>query len=136
LVFNGIMPEAVSNSVSNNDIELEDLPEVDEAENQERHSSTTLDALPTNATARETESPTIERNPLEGISHNDTSNAKGIISCTASTAIGTWIGAALAIGALIVAIYYGYWSLSLQRWSALKDFRSQCQDAEVRAISY
>jgi hypothetical protein len=30
-----------------------------------------------------------------------------------------------------VAIYYGYWSLRLQQWSALNDFKSQCQQAEV-----
>ena len=49
--------------------------------------------------------------------------------------VGTWAAAAIAIGALSVAVYYGYWSLRLQRWSAIKDFRDQCQIAHVQMLS-
>lgn len=41
---------------------------------------------------------------------------------------GTWIGTAFGLAALVVGIYFGLWSLRLQRWTAAKDFRDQCEN--------
>lgn len=114
------------------DIELEDLREVDEAERREEFWHDTFESFPAHTRTLEAESSAIQSNAPEGVADNNVAKAKARVSCTASTGIGTWVGAAFGIGALIAAVYYGYWSLSIQRWSALKDFRSQCQEAEVR----
>jgi hypothetical protein len=117
------------------DIELEDLHEVGEAERREEIWHDASESFPAQTRPQGAESSIIQPNTSEGVADNNIADDKAKMSCTASTGIGTWVGAALSIGALIAAIYYGYWSLRLQQWSALKDFRSQCQEAEVDCIS-
>jgi hypothetical protein len=121
-------------SVAN--IELQDLHEVDEAGRREEIWHDAVDAFPANTITQESESSTMQSDALEDIADGNVANAKAKISCTASTGIGTWVGVALGIGAFVTAIYYGYWSLSLQRWSALKDFKSECQEAKVETLNY
>jgi hypothetical protein len=117
------------------DIELEDLCEVGEAEQRGEIAHDASESFPAHARTQEAESSRIQSNTPEGDAGNNVADAKGKPSCTGSASLGNWVGAALGIGTLIVAIYYGYWSLSLQRWSALKDFRSQCQEAKVETLS-
>ncbi|KAF2669940.1 hypothetical protein BT63DRAFT_454121 [Microthyrium microscopicum] len=44
---------------------------------------------------------------------------------------GKWIGASAGVGALLVAIYFGFQSLRLQRWSAHNDFWNSCGQAKL-----
>src|ERR1700731_1548689 len=112
--------------VTDVDIELEDLREVGEPERREEVWIDASESFSAHTGTPEAESSRIQSNDSDGVADNDVAGAKAKMSCTPSAGIGNWVGAAFGIGALIVAIYYGYWSLSLQRWSALKDFRSQC----------
>ncbi len=43
----------------------------------------------------------------------------------------SWINSAFTLAAIIIAVYYGWWSLKFMRWSALNDFRESCGRAEV-----
>lgn len=117
------------------DIELEDLREASEAELREEIWHDASESSPAQTRTQEAESSGMQPNIPEGNADNNVAEARAKISCIASTSIGTWVGAVSGIGALIVAIYYGYWSLSLQRWSALKNFKSQCQEAKVETLS-
>jgi len=116
------------------DIELEDLHQVGEAEGREEIWHDTSESFPAQTRPQEAGSSIIQPNTSGGVADDNIASDKAKISCTASTGIGTWFGVAFGIGALIVAVYYGYWSLRLQQWSALKDFRSQCQEAEVDCV--
>lgn len=40
--------------------------------------------------------------------------------------IGFWIGIGVGVAALVVAIYYGFWSLQMQKWQAKNDYRDSC----------
>lgn len=43
--------------------------------------------------------------------------------------IGLWLGVAVGLGALIVAIWYGFWNYLMQKWQAEKEFRDMCTSA-------
>ncbi|KAF2421193.1 hypothetical protein EJ08DRAFT_702076 [Tothia fuscella] len=45
--------------------------------------------------------------------------------------IGTSVAILASLGALIVAVWYGYWSLRIQRWRAMSEFRDQCRDYQA-----
>jgi len=46
--------------------------------------------------------------------------------------VGLWLGIAVGVAALIVAVYYGFWSYRMQQWQAQKEFRDWCADSKVR----
>jgi hypothetical protein len=46
----------------------------------------------------------------------------------------TWIGVGLALGALVVAVYYGAPMWRLARWTALNDFRASCISDHDRGL--
>jgi hypothetical protein len=46
----------------------------------------------------------------------------------------TWIGVGLALGALVVAVYYGQPMWRLARWTALNDFRASCISDHDRGL--
>lgn len=37
-----------------------------------------------------------------------------------------WIGVGVTGSTLVVAIYYGFWSLQMQKWQARNDYRDTC----------
>jgi hypothetical protein len=71
--------------------------------------------------------------PLADASDEDASEGESWIRSITSLSSGTWVGVAVGGGAFIVAIYYGFLSLRMQKWTTFKDFRDQCRDAKVYA---
>jgi hypothetical protein len=46
--------------------------------------------------------------------------------------IGRWLGVGIGFGALVVAVYYGYWSYRMQKWQAEKEFQEWCSASALR----
>jgi hypothetical protein len=111
-------------------IELDNLREAEEDEEVSHDAPDSFPGLGNDTV----ESSSTHNNTAQNDDGEKAAKVHSQISLAAAKLIATWTGAAMGFGALAVAVYYGYWSLRLQRWTAIKDFKEQCQGAMVETI--
>jgi hypothetical protein len=61
-----------------------------------------------------------------------TTNKSSLNLVSALKTVCIWLSAAIALCGLAVSIYYGFWALKYQSWSAFNDFRGECRNARVK----